>query len=231
MTTNNEVTKLSSLPVAPGHLIDQLIRANPPQTNVPVGQTLGSGSRKKRIAIVGYGRHGKDFLAEIFDATTHLKYGGSCSWAALPYVAAELGVHPQLAWEKRHNQRQFWYEFCNYLRRDDPTFLIKKVLEQGDMVVGIRDKAELDAMKEQKLVDHTIWVDAAPRITFEDTTVTFSKEDCDSVFDNSRTKESAYLIAYHVAEFLGLPRKSEYITDWMNSIERAPWESRNTFAA
>ena len=132
---------------------------------------------EKRICIGGYGRHGKDFLAEILDRITHLRYGGSTSWAALPYVAQVLGVHPQVAWETRHSNRQFWFDYCNHLRKDNPCFLIEKVLEQGDMVVGLRDKAEIDALKERGLVGTYIWVEAWPRVITGDATVPFGPED------------------------------------------------------
>lgn len=170
-------------------------------------------SNTKKLAIVGYGRHGKDFVGEIISKFTYLKYGGSCSWHALPYIAEELGIHPQIAWEQRHDHRNFWYEYCNYLRRDDPSFLIKKVLAAGDLVVGVRDKVELHDMQKHQLVLSTIWVDAAPRITYVDPTVTFTKADANIVLQNRNDKEALYFSVYCLCKSLDLPmRHPDFLT-------------------
>jgi hypothetical protein len=180
----------------PGSLTGRITLGRVLPVGEPAGRTSASGPK---IAIVGYGRHGKDTVGKIFSKITSLRYGGSTSWAALPYVADHLGIHPQLAWETRHDNRQFWKDYCDWLRRDDPCFLIRKVLFRGDMVVGIRDKVELEAMREQKLVDLIIWVDANPRITTVDHTVTFGPGDCDQMINNNGSVDSLVLECCRVA--------------------------------
>src|SRR5262245_12690534 len=70
----------------------------------------------KRLLVVGWGRAGKDTAAMMLAAITKLPYAGSTSWAANEIVARVLGIHPQVAWETRHQNRQRWYEICNKIR-------------------------------------------------------------------------------------------------------------------
>ena len=173
-----------------------------------------------KIAVVGYGRHGKDEVGQIISKITRLRYGGSTSWAALPYVANALQIHPQVAWETRHQHRQFWKDYCDWLRRDDPCFLINLVLGQADMVVGIRDKIELDTMRERQLVKTIIWVDASLRVGPEkDPTVTFGKSDADLVLSNNGTLDGLYASVYFLCQSLALPLRGGFI-DCMKLIDR-----------
>src|SRR6185369_2898341 len=108
-----------------------------------------SGVAGPRICFVGWGRHGKDTAAFALHGKGPFHYYGSTSWAALPEVAEKLGIPEQIAWEQRHNNRQFWKDYCGWLRRDDPCYLIRKVLARGNICGGIRDLVEIQgAIKE-----------------------------------------------------------------------------------
>lgn len=144
-------------------------------------------SYPKTILFAGYGRAGKDTAAEFLGRMTVLPYAGSFSWAALPFVAARMGIHPQVAWETRHQNRNTWYALCNELRDPDPTVLARLVLNQGSIAAGIRDKVEIDACKAAKLFDRIIWVDRPG--TPVDQTVTFGPEDCHETILNGGTLE------------------------------------------
>lgn len=176
----------------------------------------------QKIAILGYGRHGKDLVAEIVSKFTRLRYGGSTSWIALPYVAKALDVHQQIAWDSRHDNRQFWYDFCNHLRRNDASFLVKKVLKAGDLVVGLRDKEEVVSLKRDNLVRATIWVDASPRIEAKDHTVAFGPEDCDMVLKNHLDKDALYFTVYTLCKSLGLPMRHADFYTALEALEAKP---------
>lgn len=104
-----------------------------------------------------------------------LRYAGSFSWAALPHMAKVLKVHPQIAWERRHENRQFWYEELNRLREHDPAFLARMVIRSGNVAAGLRDRLELEAVKAARLFDSIVWVHRPGFPT--DSTVTFSRND------------------------------------------------------
>lgn len=127
-----------------------------------------------KILFVGWGRAGKDEAAAYLAKITGLRYAGSFSWAALPYMAARLGVHPQLAWEQRRANREIWKKYCDELRVVDQTLLARMALQSGDICAGLRDKIEIDAVHAAGLFDHIIWVDrlGVPR----DNTVTFERD-------------------------------------------------------
>jgi len=156
-----------------------------------------------KILFCGYGRAGKDEAAAYLARITGLRYAGSFSWAALPYVAARLGQHPQVAWETRHDHRNQWYNYCNDLRASDPTILARMVIAQGDIAAGLRDKVELDAVKAAKLFDHIIWIERAGNP--QDPTVTFSARDCHHYLPNDGTLAQFHRELENFAAFMNIP--------------------------
>lgn len=142
----------------------------------------------KKLLIVGYGRHGKDEAGRYLGTITRLKYGGSTSWAALPLMAEYLGVHPLVAWEERHNNRQIWKDHCDELRRFRPSRLIETALKGGDIITGVRATVELEDARRRGLVDLVLWI---TRPGFPcDTTVEFGPENCDEALLNVGTLQN-----------------------------------------
>lgn len=139
---------------------------------------------EKKIAILGHGRSGKDTAAEFLDNHTPLRYGGSTSEYLCPFVAAKLGIPEQEAFRRRHESdemRMLWYDAGNELRRDDPLFLVRRVLADGDLVVGLRDAEEVARLPEIG-VDLLIWIHRDVPV---DPTCKFGPEDCDVVVHNT----------------------------------------------
>lgn len=157
----------------------------------------------KRLAIVGYGRAGKDTTGEYIGKLTSLRYVGSTSNIICPLIAAEQGITPEEAWNIRHDgdNRVFWYNRANEYRKDDPAKIIKASLDKGEIVIGIRDILELDAMKQQNLVDLIIWIE---RRVPMDVTVTFKRDDCDIIIENNGTIPELYARIEKFVKFAGL---------------------------
>jgi hypothetical protein len=155
--------------------------------NTPSGSRSGSDSQSvittasqtipastlAKVLFLGWGRSGKDEAAQFAELHLGLRYAGSTSWAAKEEVAKALGVHPQIAYDNRHKNRQFWKDHCDWLRRDDPSLLVKWALKTGEICTGCRDKVEVYAAA--PLFDHLVWVDREG--TPEDFTVTFTVQD------------------------------------------------------
>jgi hypothetical protein len=114
---------------------------------------------------------------------TGLRYAGSFSWAALPHMAKFLGQHPCQAWEQRHQNRQLWKDELDRLRTKDQCFLARLVIASGDVAAGLRDKAEIQAVRDEKLFNHIVWVHRPG--TPVDPTVTYEPGDCDSTLLNA----------------------------------------------
>jgi hypothetical protein len=144
---------------------------------------------RPRIAILGHGRAGKDESGLWLGTHSWLRYVGSTSMVICPMIAAERGVTPAYAWQRRHAERKFWYDWANEYRKDDPAKIAKECLKQGDLVIGLRDKHELQACKDQNLFDLIVWI---RRDVPNDPTVTFGPEDCDVVLYNDKGKEELY---------------------------------------
>lgn len=153
----------------------------------------------KKILLVGYGRSGKDEAGMFLAEHCGLRYGGSTSWAALPMMAEFLKVHPMVAWDTRHKNRELWKSQCDVFRQEDPCLLIRRALSTGDVITGVRGLPEIQAAITEKLFDHIIWV-ANPRVPV-DPTVDFGIDAATDVFINDGTLEQYHQLVARYAAF------------------------------
>jgi hypothetical protein len=157
-----------------------------------------------KLLIIGMGRSGKDTAGEWFGKHTILRYAGSSSNNVCPLIAKELGISEKEAWETRHENRMFWYNFANGLRKDDPNALTRLCLEKGDLVIGLRDKFEVESAQRDGYVDLTIWIE---RDVPKDPTVTFDKSAADIIIENNGTLGQFYDKLESLAFCLGVLRE------------------------
>jgi len=138
------------------------------------------------FSFVGYGRSGKDTAAEYIVKKTcgKLAYGGSNSYIMAPLIAHSLRVTVEEAFERRHENRNYWRVFLNTLREEDLTIIAKMSLAKSDMLVGLRGKAEVPAIVKERIADLVIWVER-PQVE-QDYTVEFTRQDCDLMILNDR---------------------------------------------
>lgn len=155
-----------------------------------------------RIALCGHGRVGKDEAAQWFNVNTSLRYSGfSTSMAITPHAAKHLGITEEEAFARRHEDRMLWFELGNNLREHDPAFLARQTFEHGDIAVGIRDRSEMQAVLDEGLVDVAIWIE---RDVPEDPTLTYGKELCSIIVENTGTLEEFHASLRAVAMMLGV---------------------------
>lgn len=155
-----------------------------------------------RIALCGYGRAGKDTAGAYLGEVTALKYTGSLSQIFLPLIAKELGISEEAAWEARHSNRAYWKEFGDKYRANDSARLIRESLKLGGLVVGVRDKRELLAAKDEGLLDLIIWIH---REVPTDPTVTYQPSDCDIIVHNTADLDTFYERLRRLMHFAGIP--------------------------
>ncbi len=137
----------------------------------------------KTIAICGPGSAGKDCAGEYLGHITMLRYVGALSWVGRHAAMRHFGVLTEMAYQSfRHEYRMELKDFFNAYRRDDPARLIRDSLALGEIVVGIREKVEIEAARQQKLINHYLWIDN-PFVP-PDPTLSYGPELCDDVITN-----------------------------------------------
>ncbi len=125
------------------------------------------------LSYQGLGRSGKDTAAQHVAEISELKYGGSTSNVVLPLIAHSLGVSEDDAWDTRHKNRTFWFNWCNLFRQlYGQETLARYLLGLGDFVVGLRSDIEVRAVHKAGLVTHWVWVER-PGVA-DDPTVEFN---------------------------------------------------------
>jgi dephospho-CoA kinase len=160
-----------------------------------------------KVLIIGYARHGKDTLAEIFQKNFNIKFYSASKLAAELFLFDILKdkygyVTVEDCFNDRVNHRQEWYELIKDYHKDDLTKLTRKLIEtKSDIYVGIRNNKELIASK--KLFDIVIWVDASKRLQYE------SKDSCnidksyaDIIIENNFDLEDFKIKALKLGEIL-----------------------------
>jgi hypothetical protein len=118
----------------------------------------------KRYVVVGHGRSGKDTVASMLCQKLRYNYGGSTSSGTLPLVCYSLYGRTdiptqQYCYDTRHQNRAYWYDFCNLLRIIDPLMLLKLTLSQTDVIVGTRSEEEFVNSLDYFKPTHVVWVD------------------------------------------------------------------------
>lgn len=163
-----------------------------------IGLTRAAAGRrpKPKILVLGYGRHGKDTVAEMLRDHYGLSFTSS-SWfcaekVCMPYFEEKLGIKyesVQACYEDRHNgdNRKHWYDAITEFNRPDASALGRGIYADHDIYCGLRSSREFHAVKAAGLYDLCVWVDASGRgVPPEDkTSCTVEPWMADHVLDNS----------------------------------------------
>ena len=150
-----------------------------------------------KIAISGPSGSGKDEAARWLAWHTSLRYTGSTSEIIIPYAARKMGVSDEVMFATRHEHRELMLETGRELRAEDPAYLVRKVLNGGDIACGIRDYEEMKATLAGNLVDLVIWIDR-PGVA-PDPTMGYGLECADVIVANHWGKEELYLRLWNLA--------------------------------
>lgn len=186
---------------------DQLLAAQQPK-KPDTRRVVGVRPRPK-ILILGYGRHGKDTVAEMLRDDYGLSFVSSSEFCAehvvLPWFNAlwqrssdlfyeRTGrVYPWHTWQDcyadRHKgmNRKNWYDAITEFNRPDASQLGRAIFAEHDIYCGLRSSREFHAVKAAGLYDLCVWVDASGRgVLPEDrSSCTVEPWMADHVVDNS----------------------------------------------
>lgn len=176
--------------------------------------TGGRGpAQNKRIILLGYGRHGKDTVAEMLRDKYGYRFQASSVFLAervmMPYfnsLQSHIGyASVEECFEDRHNHRATWFEQIELFNYPDRTRLATELFKQNDVYVGMRSAKELQACKVAGTANLVLWVDASDRMPPEDkSSCTVEPWMADFIIDNNGTLEDLAFNVDRVVEHLGL---------------------------
>lgn len=170
----------------------------PPVSELPVPVE----PKLPRICFCGPGRSGKDEAALYLAAHTPLRYAGSTSVFLTPYVATVLGLSNEEAFARRHEDRKFWYELGNKLRKEDPGVLARPALAAGEILAGFRDPCEIQWLRRKGVISLFVWID---RVVEPDPTQKYGPEECDVVISNRGSLAEFQERLRRLVLFAGIP--------------------------
>lgn len=144
-----------------------------------------------KLMIMGYAEHGKDTICKLLE----IIFG----WTSIQssFFANEHVVYPILkdrycysnsleCYNDRRNKRQEWYELIKAYNTPDGCRLARDLYSQFNIYNGVRNIEEYEAIKNAKLFDYSIWVDASDRLPIEsEESCTVKPRDADIVFNNN----------------------------------------------
>ena len=142
-----------------------------------------------KLAICGHGGAGKDEVANLLAEMLGLEYHASTSEFAATLVFDQWGKDHYASawhcWHDRRNHREKWRDIIRDYNTPDPLRFYRDCLEDQDVLVGVRTRADFDAIRESDLVDLWIWVE---RDGYKnDPTMEFDPNDCDVTIVNNGT--------------------------------------------
>mgnify|MGYP001368484336 CR=1 FL=1 len=121
---------------------------------------------RPRILVLGHARHGKDTLAEILTRNHGMRCASTSAAAAqiVRLALAEQGItyeSDEACFADRVNHRSFWFDTIADLNDPDPATLVRHMLKDHDVVLGLRSAREFEAAAD--LFDAIWWIDASAR--------------------------------------------------------------------
>lgn len=119
---------------------------------------------RPRLLILGYGRHGKDSVAEMLRDNYGLNFKSSSQFVAEECLWKQWGKDRYTTfnemYDDRHNHRVTWMEMISAYNTPDKTKTAATMLSRGlDMYVGMRRQDELEACRQANLFDFIVWVE------------------------------------------------------------------------
>lgn len=127
---------------------------------------------KKKLLVIGHGRHGKDTVCEILRNQYGYSFESSSQFCSRLFIYDLLKEKYNYASEEacyldRHNHRAEWYNaICDY-NVPDAARLGREIFKTHDIYCGLRNKREFFAMKNTGVFDYAIWVDRSDHLPTE----------------------------------------------------------------
>lgn len=147
---------------------------------------------RPKLMVIGYAEHGKGTAIKLLDQIFELTGTSSSHFAnervVYPIIKDVYGyATPEECYNDRYQYREVWFNLIKQYNTPDGCRLARELYQQYDIYDGCRNIEEFNAIKEAKLFDHSIWIDASKRKPIEDkSSCTIKPSDADWVIDNNK---------------------------------------------
>jgi dephospho-CoA kinase len=124
---------------------------------------------KKKLLVIGHGRHGKDTVCELLRDKYGYSFESSSRFCSKLFIFDMLKDkygydNEEQCYADRHNHRAEWYNaICDY-NIPDAARLGREIFREHDIYCGLRNKREFFAMKNTGVFDYVIWVDRSDHL-------------------------------------------------------------------
>ena len=152
---------------------------------------------KPKLLILGYGRHGKDTVAEMLRDKYDFNFMSSSEFVGREILWDNWGCAVYATFEDmfedRANHRTLWMQLISAYNTPNKTNTASTMLVRDgfDMYVGMRRLDELKACKEAEIFDAIIWVDRSSSLPPETGSMDITIDNCgyNYLIDNNGSLE------------------------------------------
>ena len=160
---------------------------------------------KKKLLVIGHGRHGKDTVCEILRDKYDYSFESSSQFCSKLFIYDMLKdkygyANEEECYNDRHNHRAEWYDaICDY-NVPDAARLGREIFKAHDIYCGLRNKREFFAMQNTGVFDYAIWVDRSDHLPPESKdSMSLEHWMADFTIDNNGTLEE---LAFNIDQLM-----------------------------
>ena len=125
-----------------------------------------------KILVIGHKQHGKGTFAKIASETFNIPSMGTSRFGTehmFNLLKDEYGyLTPEECYNDRGSYRKLWFDELERYNALNPSQLIEDIYLKHALAEGLRNRYEYNGIKDKKLADLIIWVDASKRLPLED---------------------------------------------------------------
>lgn len=146
---------------------------------------------KKKLLVIGHGRHGKDTVCEILKNKYNYSFESSSRFCSKLFIFNDLKekygyANEEECYADRHNRRAEWYDAICAYNVTDAARLGREIFKKHDVYCGLRNKKEYHAMRNTGVFNYAIWVDRSDHLPLEDkSSMTLEQWMADFTIDNN----------------------------------------------
>jgi hypothetical protein len=148
-----------------------------------------------KFLVIGHARHGKDTVSDLMEKNHGFTHRSSSMHNAehtvYPVLKDKYGYKTvEECFNDRGNHRKEWYDLIAARCSIDPAAIGREIFEVSDIYCGLRNKREFHGIKNNGLVDYTIWVDRSDHLPPESKdSMSLEPWMADFIIDNNGTLE------------------------------------------